>query len=136
MRMNIWKKSGIPLVAAVLLWACQTAPAKAAQTVAILSGESQSEASALIESQAESASAQETPYTDEELCQLARTYYETRHNYSPQSVAVDFTDGDMVVIRLYDSFEDHRATSDLYRVNRYTAQGENVLGEAVDLKNP
>lgn len=76
-------------------------------------------------------------YTDEELCRMARTYCEVRNGgISPQYVVVDNTDGNMVMIHLYEDMGDHTATFDWYTVDRNTAAGTNTLGETVDLKNP
>lgn len=76
-------------------------------------------------------------YTDEELCQMARTYCESRNfGISPQYVTVDNTNGNMVMIHLYEDMGDHTATYDWYTVDRNTAVGTNILGETVDLTNP
>lgn len=78
-----------------------------------------------------------TGYTDEELCAMARTYCEARNaGVSPQYVVVDNTNGNMVMIHLYEDMGDHTATFDWYTVDRNTAAGTNTLGETVDLKNP
>ncbi len=78
-----------------------------------------------------------TGYTDEELCTMARKYCEARNSgISPQYVVVDNTDGNMVMIHLFDDMGDHTATFDWYTVDRNTAAGTNTLGETVDLKNP
>ena len=68
---------------------------------------------------------------------MARTYCEVRSGgISPQYVVVDNTDGNMVMIHLYEDMGDHTATFDWYTVARNTAAGTNTLGETVDLKNP
>ncbi len=72
--------------------------------------------------------------TDEELCKLARQYYEKYHEgFSPEIVEVVSWEYDKAVIRLYDNMEDHTATYDWYTVDRRTGIGENLLSEEVNL---
>ncbi len=72
--------------------------------------------------------------TDEELCKLARQYYEKYHDgFSPEIVEVVSWEYGKAVIRLYDNMEDHTATYDWYTVDRKTGIGENLLSEEVNL---
>lgn len=73
-------------------------------------------------------------YSDEELCNMARTYYTKHYEYTPPIVEVDnITDDGKVMIHLYEVVEDHTATSDWYMVDRKTAKGTNILGEEINL---
>ncbi|MGN0342803.1 MAG: hypothetical protein ACI4DO_08415 [Roseburia sp.] len=75
--------------------------------------------------------------SDEQLCELARIYYEkTTSSPAPEYVQVDGESGNMVYIWLYQDFGDHVATMDWYTVDRYTGKGQNTLGETIDLLNP
>ena len=69
----------------------------------------------------------DVPYTDEELCIMAKAYCNNVNGFVPPIVEVDGTDGDDVIIHLYSIVNDHTATTDWYTVNRYTAKGKNVL---------
>lgn len=80
--------------------------------------------------------AQLEAYSDEELCEMARAYYAARNSYVPAGIQVESTDGNMVRIQIYESMEDHIATYDWYTVDRYTAEGEDFLGDPINLKNP
>lgn len=84
----------------------------------------------------ETEQAHQGPYSDEELCEMARVYYEARYSEAPPGIQVDRTDGDLVMIHLYESMDDHLATYDWYTVDRNTAEGVDILGDPIDLKNP
>ena len=73
------------------------------------------------------------PYTDDELCNMAKEYYSQVNGYVPPVVVIEITDGDEVTIHLYDIVDDHTATVDWYTVNRYTARGKNILEQDIDL---
>lgn len=79
------------------------------------------------------ASEEDRIYTDDQLCEMALQYYADMNGYMPGHAMVDYTNGDMVVIHLYDAIDGHTATSDWYEVNRYTGAGMNFKGEAIDL---
>ncbi len=73
-------------------------------------------------------------YSDGQLCDMARQYYQYIYSGAvPEFVMVDHVEGDTVVIHLYDIVDGHTATYDWYNVDRYTAKGTNLLGEAIDL---
>ncbi len=72
-------------------------------------------------------------YTDDELCAMARKYYERRHDFAPPVVVVDSVDGDVVTIHLFEDLEDHVATLDWYTIDRITARGSGMLDGPVDL---
>lgn len=75
--------------------------------------------------------------SDEQLCELARSYYEAVHDSpAPEYVQIEGEDRNIVSIWLYQDFGDHVATIDWYFVDRYTAQGTNTAGDQIDLKNP
>lgn len=84
----------------------------------------------------ETVQAHQGPYSDEELCEMARVYYEARYSEAPPGIQVDGTDGDLVRIQIYESMDDHLTTYDWYTVNRNTAEGVDILGDPIDLKNP
>lgn len=72
--------------------------------------------------------------SNEELCELARKYYErVTSSPAPENVVVDSENGDMVEIWLYQDFGDHSATMDWYTVNRYTGEETKVSGEYINL---
>lgn len=74
--------------------------------------------------------------TDDELCELARAYYEkTTSNLVPEGVGIDGEDGDMVDIWLYVDMVDHSVTVNRYTVNRYTGEGTDMQGMWVSLKD-
>lgn len=74
--------------------------------------------------------------TDDELCELARAYYEkTTSNLAPEGVGIDGEDGDMVDIWLYVDMADHSVTVNRYTVNRYTGEGTDMQGMWVSLKD-
>lgn len=72
--------------------------------------------------------------SNEQLCELARRYYEkVTSSPAPSNIQVDSENGDMVMIHLYQDFEDHIATMNWYTVNRYTGEGTNIVGEYINL---
>lgn len=74
--------------------------------------------------------------TDDELCELARAYYEkTTSNLAPEGVGIDGEDGDMVDIWLYVDMADHSVTVNRYTVDRYTGEGTDMQGMWVSLKD-
>ena len=77
-------------------------------------------------------------YSDEQLCSMARSYYENTYHYSPQYVTVDREEGEIVTLHLFDFIEDqgnmgHTATSDWYYIDRNTGKGVSFFGETIDL---
>lgn len=72
-------------------------------------------------------------YSDKELCQMARQYYQNMHGYTPEHVLVDHTDGSKVTIHLFEITGGHTATSDWYEVERDTGVGTSFFGETIDL---
>ena len=72
-------------------------------------------------------------YSDEELCVLARSYYEKHHNFTPPVVVVDSRDGDLVTIHLYEDLSDHTATLDWYTIDCRTGKGSGMLEGEIDL---
>lgn len=75
----------------------------------------------------------EQAYTDEQLCDMARTYYIEHYNYNPAFVQIDRVEGDIVTIHLFDIVDNHTATCDWYYIDRYTAKGTNFAGEEIEL---
>ena len=85
-----------------------------------------------------SAPATAAGYSDEQLCSMARSYYENTYHYSPQYVTVDREEGEIVTLHLFDFIEDqgnmgHTATSDWYYIDRNTGKGVSFFGETIDL---
>ena len=80
-------------------------------------------------------SAKPAGFTDEELCDMARKYYERHHDFTPPVVVVDHTDGDTVTIHLFEDLEDHIATLDWYTVDRITGKGSGMLEGEIDLND-
>lgn len=74
-----------------------------------------------------------TFYSNEELAEMALNYYEAANAYRPGAADAAIDEDGTVVIRFYDSFADHDATSDWYRIDRYTARGTDLMEEPVDL---
>ncbi len=74
--------------------------------------------------------------TDDELCELARQYYErTTSKPAPEYVDINGEDGDMVDVWLYNVVTDHAVTMSRYIVNRYTGEGTDAQGMWVSLKD-
>jgi len=73
-------------------------------------------------------------YGEDELCRMARQYYEAKYGYSPQYVEGDSIKGDMVVLHLYDFVGGHISTVDWYSIDRRTGKGSSTItGEQIDL---
>lgn len=70
-----------------------------------------------------------------ELEEMALRYYQEKYKYKPSRVEafVDPKNDEIINIHLYDIVDDHTATVDWYAINKYTAEGTNILGEKVDL---
>ena len=76
-----------------------------------------------------------TFYTNEQLGQMALEYYkaETGNTVGHVAVNADPENPRTVNIQLYDSLGDHNSTAAWYFVDRFTAQGTDMLQNAVDL---
>ena len=76
-----------------------------------------------------------TFYTNEQLGQMAQAYYKAETGYAPGSIGVnaDPENPRNVNIQLYDSLGDHNSTAAWYSVDRFTAKGNDLNGNAVDL---
>ena len=72
-------------------------------------------------------------YSNLELCEMALDYYEARNHYRPGDAAAAVQSDGTIVIQLYDNMTDHNATSAWYTVDRFSAQGTDMLGNAVNL---
>lgn len=72
-------------------------------------------------------------YTNEELVKLAGDYYEKINSKKAPIVEVDHTEGDNVIIHLYEMVDNHTATFDWYTVDKNTGKGTDVLGKEIDL---
>lgn len=74
-------------------------------------------------------------HSTSELEEMALIYYTKKYNYKPSHAEafVDEKDENIINIHLYDIVDDHTATVDWYAVDKYTAEGTNILGEEVDL---
>jgi hypothetical protein len=75
-----------------------------------------------------------TGYTNDQLCEMARVYYEAvTGSKAPENVVVDSENGNQISIWLYQDFGDHVATMDWYTVDRTTGRGTNTKGDIIDL---
>ena len=72
-------------------------------------------------------------YSSDQLCALALDYYQAKNNYRPAMADALINLDETIAIHLYDVQDDHISTCDWYTVDRYTAQGYNVLEEPVAL---
>lgn len=74
-------------------------------------------------------------HSTSELEEMALIYYTKKYNYKPSHAEafVDEKDENIINIHLYDIVDDHTSTVDWYAVDKYTAEGTNILGEEVDL---
>ncbi len=83
----------------------------------------------------ESSTSSSLGYSDSELMDMAKKYYEMKNGETPPYVEIeeDPDEEDQVMIRLYEVAGDHTATWDWYIINRITGQGEDVIGNKVDL---
>ena len=74
-------------------------------------------------------------YSDSELTDMAKNYYEMKNGEVPPYVEIedDPSEEGKVMIRLYEIVDDHTATWDWYIVDRTTGRGEDVIGNEVDL---
>ena len=75
-----------------------------------------------------------TFYSNEKLCEMALGYYEMRTGYRPARAAAEMDENGAIAIQLYDDLGDHISTADWYTVDRFTATGEDLMGNAIDLK--
>ena len=76
-----------------------------------------------------------TFYTNEQIGQMAQEYYKAATGYAPGSMGVnaDMENPRYINVQLYDSLGDHNSTAVWYFVDRFTAKGNDLLGNAVDL---
>ena len=75
---------------------------------------------------------EKTPYSNQQLIEMAKRYRMAKGEYIPEFVEITEENGSMVKIHLYDVLEDHAATSDWYDIDRYTLKGNNILNEPID----
>lgn len=74
-------------------------------------------------------------YSQQELEKMALDYYEALTGYRPSKVTSKVNDDGTLAIQMYDLVQDHTSTSDWYTVDMKTAEGTNVLGDKINLKN-
>ena len=75
-------------------------------------------------------------YSDQELCDLALTYYGTHgdgQDTDGLTAAAQTNEDGTVTIQVYQNLGDHNSTAAWYTVDRTTAQGTDGTGQAVDL---
>lgn len=73
-------------------------------------------------------------YCDEQIAQIALSYYQANYDYTPGSVGIQSNDDGTVTIQLYDNMGDHNATSGWYTIDRVTLTGtDDMSGESVDM---
>ena len=73
-------------------------------------------------------------YSNLELCEMALDYYESRYAYRPEDASAEVQADGKIAVQLYDSLDDHNSTSAWYTVDRFTAQGTDIMGNTVNLK--
>ena len=75
-------------------------------------------------------------YTDDELSQMALDFYAANNDgNAPSSFNIEDNGDGTVTIHLFDNMEDHIATFAWYKVDRKTAEGEDIVfGDKIDLK--
>ena len=72
-------------------------------------------------------------YTNEQLCEMAKRYYEAAYGQTPPWAEVDHMDGTSVVIHLFEVTGGHFATWDWYTIDPETGKGYNFSNQPVDL---
>lgn len=72
-------------------------------------------------------------YCDRELIKMADAYLRSNGMYIPNHIALDGEENNVVSIHLYDETEDHIATVNWFYIDRFTGEGEDFLGQRVDL---
>lgn len=89
------------------------------------------QAYAATENEIETSKMEVQGHSDEELCDMAREYYQYMNPDAlvlPRLVVdVDHTEGDTVLLHLYEVVDNHTATYDWYTINRNTASGTDFL---------
>ena len=75
-------------------------------------------------------------YSDDELCTMARGYYGSRTNHSPEFVEVEGETDGKVNIHLYDLFDGHTSTAAWYYIDRMTGKGTDFLENEINLTAP
>lgn len=73
-------------------------------------------------------------YSNLELCEMALDYYEEKSGYRPGDAAAMVQPDGKIAVQLYDDMGDHTATSAWYTVDRFTAQGQDMMGNDISLK--
>ena len=124
--------------AAVLLTACGKGNSneKSEKEITSATETSLSETTTSETTKAETTESSAAGYTDEELSQMALDYYAAKHDGNvPSTAYIEVSDDVSVTIHLFDNMEGHIATYAWYKVDRKTAEGEEIaLGEKIDLK--
>ena len=87
------------------------------------------------EAQSETA-AHDGGYTEQELKDMARVYYGSRHNHDPEFVEGEMSDENTYNIQLYDLFDGHTTTAAWYFIDPATGKGHDMLDEPIDLTEP
>lgn len=75
-------------------------------------------------------------FSNQELCDLALTYYKERNSAQDTqglTAAAQTNEDGTVTIQVYENLGDHNSTAAWYTVDRITAQGTDGNGQAVDL---
>lgn len=75
-------------------------------------------------------------YANDLLCTMARGYYGSRTNHSPEFVEVEGETDGKVNIHLYDLFDGHTSTAAWYYIDRMTGKGTDFLENEIDLTAP
>ena len=76
-------------------------------------------------------------YTKDELCEMARDYYERHHDFRPPIAEAEEQGDGMILIHLYEQMPTHTATCAWYMIDPKTGKGYDYLfeDEKVDLNS-
>ncbi|MBR7037765.1 MAG: dockerin type I repeat-containing protein [Oscillospiraceae bacterium] len=72
-------------------------------------------------------------FPNDVLGQLSLDYYEMQTGYRPGAYEATIGEDGLIAIRLYDDMGDRESTVTWYYIDRYTAMGEDLIGNPVDL---
>ena len=125
-------------LAAVLFTACSKGNSneKSENDITTTTEVSVSETTASEATESETTESSAAGYTDDELSQMALDFYAANNDgNAPSSFNIEDNGDGTVTIHLFDNMEDHIATFAWYKVDRKTAEGEDIVfGDKIDLK--
>lgn len=125
-------------LAAVLFTACSKGNSneKSENDITTTTEVSVSETTASEATESETTESSAAGYTDDELSQMALDFYAANNDgYVPSTAYIEVSDDTSVTIHLFDNMEGHITTYAWYKVDRKTAEGEDIVfGDKIDLK--